>query len=426
MHPNMVTRAKVVRIREAWAEFLLHLPDGIHPGVGDVTEAITEALVVPQSERPHVDALSDMGSDGEYTREAAAVPKPAPPASRDRDDSCPCCNRMKCICKAKPAPACEAQPPSDEDEGPVGAVLAHGGIEWYKPVEEGAFLFLRRWNEEEIIEGQRKAAEISHALAASVPPPPSKTTDWRWMRLRGYLSQWLTPHQFEIAMDCLDKAESVDKDWKERIAEVARQELQEPETWHYVSFADKVFHGAVIIMAHGVTDALSKCHRLNINPGGEVMWILMPDEIIAQVPEADRNRLLTREDVQRIWPDAKTIREHEEKNGGAMRILEIEFLDGKKLELEIEEMGDQGGIFGWRGDAAQAKRYGYVAARDGKAVTLNGFPPGSYDRIDLYPLASIRRLKEKNGGANSSVGGSRGISAGGEASELEGRKDNNG
>lgn len=35
---------------------------------------------------------------------------------------------------------------------------------------------------------------------------PSTTTGWRWMRLRGYLRQWLTPHQFEIAMDCLDKA----------------------------------------------------------------------------------------------------------------------------------------------------------------------------------------------------------------------------
>lgn len=43
--------------------------------------------------------------------------------------------------------------------------------------------------------------------AGSGASEPSTTTDWRWMRLRGYLRQWLTPHQFEIAMDCLDKAE---------------------------------------------------------------------------------------------------------------------------------------------------------------------------------------------------------------------------
>jgi hypothetical protein len=103
------------------------------------------------------------------------------------------------------------------------------------------------------------------------------------------------------------------KEWLKRVAEVSRQELQQPEQWHYVSFADKVFHGVVIIMAHGITDAISKCHRLSINPGGQVMCVPMPDEIIAQVPEADRARLLSKADVQRIWPDAKSIREHEEE-----------------------------------------------------------------------------------------------------------------
>lgn len=58
---------------------------------------------------------------------------------------------------------------------------------------------------------------VEKTLAVSVPPAdvssqagqaPSETTEWRWLRLRGYLRQWLTPHHFEIAMDCLDKADA--------------------------------------------------------------------------------------------------------------------------------------------------------------------------------------------------------------------------
>jgi hypothetical protein len=106
------------------------------------------------------------------------------------------------------------------------------------------------------------------------------------------------------------------KKWKKgefqaRVAEVLRGEMDVPERWHYVSFADKVFHGAVIIEAHGVTDALTKCNILGINPGGQVFAVSMPDEIIAQVPDADRTRLLSKADILRIWPDAKSIREHE-------------------------------------------------------------------------------------------------------------------
>jgi hypothetical protein len=79
-----------------------------------------------------------------------------------------------------------------------------------------------------------------------------------------------------------------------------------------------------------------------------------------------------------------------------MSKLEIEFLDGRMLELEIEEASDQAGFFHWRGDAEQAERYGCVAARDGKALALNGLPTGKYNRIDLYPLQSIRRMREKS------------------------------
>ena len=107
-----------------------------------------------------------------------------------------------------------------------------------------------------------------------------------------------------------------DAKWRARVAEVTREELSKPEAWHYVSFAaDGVFRGAVVIKAHGITDAASKCWTLNINPGGQVLCVPMPDSTIAQVPEADRNRLLTKEDVQRIWPDAMSLGELEAGGG---------------------------------------------------------------------------------------------------------------
>jgi hypothetical protein len=110
------------------------------------------------------------------------------------------------------------------------------------------------------------------------------------------------------------------KEWKARVAEVMREELAQPEQWHWVSFADEVFRGAVVIQAHGVTDAATKCHALNINPGGQVMALPMPPEILAQVPESYRNRLLTKAEVKELWPDAKSLREYEEEEANVQRL----------------------------------------------------------------------------------------------------------
>lgn len=48
-------------------------------------------------------------------------------------------------------------------------------------------------------------------------------------------------------------------DFKKRLEEELREELASPERWLYLSFADDDgFKGAVIIKAHGITDATSK------------------------------------------------------------------------------------------------------------------------------------------------------------------------
>jgi hypothetical protein len=101
------------------------------------------------------------------------------------------------------------------------------------------------------------------------------------------------------------------KKFRERVAEVMREELKQPERWHYVSFADDKFLGAVIIQAHGTADATMKCGLLGINPGGSVMCIAMPPGTVPG--DKWRNRLLSKAEVQTIWPDAKSLRELEEE-----------------------------------------------------------------------------------------------------------------
>ena len=111
--------------------------------------------------------------------------------------------------------------------------------------------------------------------------------------------------------------------FKKRLAEITKAELRLPEKWHYVSFADDTkggFQGVVVIKGHGITDCVSKCTRLGINPGGQVMCVPFADiGMMDSIPEGDRNRLLNREDVLRLWPDSKTLAEWEKEDGEAGR-----------------------------------------------------------------------------------------------------------
>jgi hypothetical protein len=119
----------------------------------------------------------------------------------------------------------------------------------------------------------------------------------------------------------------VKKEWKEgefenRIAEVLKQELAEPVMWHYVSFArsreEGGCQGVVLIQGHGMTDCLLKINALHANPGGDVMAIAIPPEAESNLPpEEFRNRLLSKAEIMKIWPDAKTLREHEEEEARA-------------------------------------------------------------------------------------------------------------
>lgn len=97
--------------------------------------------------------------------------------------------------------------------------------------------------------------------------------------------------------------------FNDRVAEVIAEEQAEPLRWWYLSFAGETFNGACIVKAQGIATAVIVCSLLDINPGGEVLGVPMPEESVP--PEQYRDRLLSKSDIQEFWPDSKTIREFE-------------------------------------------------------------------------------------------------------------------
>lgn len=85
--------------------------------------------------------------------------------------------------------------------------------------------------------------------------------------------------------------------------------LKDPEhdeSWFYLSFADgdlptgQQFLGGAYIQGINQGAAVSRAHKLGINPGGEVQIVgpLTPNAMAENVPAEDRERLLTREELE--------------------------------------------------------------------------------------------------------------------------------
>lgn len=86
------------------------------------------------------------------------------------------------------------------------------------------------------------------------------------------------------------------------------------KTWWWLSFADperpegEQFLGAVVIDADGETPfhAHFAATALGLNPGGEMVSIQIPAEIVeANVPERFRRRLLSEAEVAEMGPYTK-------------------------------------------------------------------------------------------------------------------------
>lgn len=76
--------------------------------------------------------------------------------------------------------------------------------------------------------------------------------------------------------------------------------------WWYLSYATQTtFLGGVILEAHGPMDAFTQSSLLGLNPGGAALGFPFPEgDVVPLPPERFRNRLLTRAEVQEMWPDA--------------------------------------------------------------------------------------------------------------------------
>lgn len=86
---------------------------------------------------------------------------------------------------------------------------------------------------------------------------------------------------------------------RRRIAEVQAEERKQPEGLWYLSFASEAgFLGGCIVKAHGLTTAVQRTHRLNINPGGSVMSSELKPEMI---PVDYLDRLLTKDQLTEIF-----------------------------------------------------------------------------------------------------------------------------
>jgi hypothetical protein len=80
----------------------------------------------------------------------------------------------------------------------------------------------------------------------------------------------------------------------------------EPDEWFYLSFADAAlpegeqFLGGVYVRGRTLEAAITRSHLLGINPGGGIksMGPVSQEAIEQNVPEGDRERLLTREEVE--------------------------------------------------------------------------------------------------------------------------------
>jgi hypothetical protein len=114
-------------------------------------------------------------------------------------------------------------------------------------------------------------------------------------------------------MELPDEYQSLSAEGKIALAKARAQHVSPTDPWWYLSFAgEEGFRGACIVQAQDALAAVAVSHHLGINPHGEVMMLQTNEEVLADFPLADRNRLLTEEELRQKH-GAKTYGEHEKE-----------------------------------------------------------------------------------------------------------------
>jgi hypothetical protein len=107
----------------------------------------------------------------------------------------------------------------------------------------------------------------------------------------------------------------------QRVNKLLAGEASNPLSWWYLSYADETgFKGAVVIQAHGPTEAVYLSRHRKLSPGGEVLILQIPDESVP--PEECRNRLLAKEELVAIWDGEWATLEDLKKEGHKCQSIE--------------------------------------------------------------------------------------------------------
>ena len=112
-----------------------------------------------------------------------------------------------------------------------------------------------------------------------------------------------------MSADTWDHPTLSQEEFHRRALDLLAEEAAQPLAWYWLSFADETgFLGAVVIQARGILGATQLAPALGINPGGECRSCRIPAELIHNIPEQYRNRLLSKQEVMdhlrgMKWPE---------------------------------------------------------------------------------------------------------------------------
>lgn len=100
-------------------------------------------------------------------------------------------------------------------------------------------------------------------------------------------------------MELPDEYKGLSAEGKIALAKAKSRHVSADDPWWYLSFADEPgFLGACIVQAPDGLAAVSVSHNLQINPGGQVLILQANESILSKFPMADRDRLLTEQELR--------------------------------------------------------------------------------------------------------------------------------
>lgn len=81
---------------------------------------------------------------------------------------------------------------------------------------------------------------------------------------------------------------------------------------NYLSFAnDERLLGAILMRGTDLVEMVKRAHRLGVNPGGQVLAVVVPDELAVKIGPESLDRLLSIDEIETILGPIETLGEAE-------------------------------------------------------------------------------------------------------------------